>query len=100
MTKLEILKSYPISRIRDAWLVLGENTCTSSTRIYNKDLIYKVTDPLSDFEGSLVYCREELIGTVDWAKADLCDSETGEITFVNSIISPFFSVVRRESAVT
>ena len=41
MTKLEILKSYPSSRIRDTWFVLGENTCTSSTRIYNKDLIYK-----------------------------------------------------------
>ena len=93
MTKLEILKSYPSSRIRDTWFVLGENTCTSSTRIYNKDLIYKVIDPLSDLEGCLIYCKEELIGTVDWAKADLCDLETGEITFGNSIISPFFRLV-------
>ena len=93
MTKLEILKSYPSSRIRDTWFVLGENTCTTSTRIYNKDLIYKVVDPYSDLEGSLVYCKEELIGTVDWAKADLCDLETGEITFGNSIISPFFRLV-------
>ena len=93
MTKLEILKSVPCSRIRDTWLVLGENRCTSSTRIYNKDLIYKVIETSSDLEGCLVHCKEELIGTVDWAKADLCDSETGEITFGNNIISPFFRLV-------
>lgn len=92
MTKLEILKSYSNSRIRDTWYVLGENTCDSSTRIYNKDLIYKVTDSLSSLEGCLIYCKEEHIGAINWVNADLEDS-SGDITFGNSIISPFFNVV-------
>lgn len=94
MTKLEILSSYPIRKIRDSWFALGELEIKKSSRIYNKEQIYKVNIPTSDLHGSLLFCDKEYIGAdLAWDSAKLVDTDHGEISFGLNIITPHFTLI-------
>lgn len=88
----DLLKSYSNRRIRDSWAALGSNTITSNTKIYNSNLIYKLNIDGVPLNGCLLFCKEDLIGAVNWAAASLIGN-VGNITFGNDIISPNFDVV-------
>lgn len=90
MTKLEILQSYSIADTRNSWFAMGSLIANNNTRIYNKDTIYKVAGA-GQLDGSLVFCKEEYIGDdLDWDEVVVYNSQYGEITFGNNIISPNF----------
>lgn len=91
MTKLEILQQYSLRRMRDSWVALGALETHTSTRIFNKEQIYKVSVVGSALHGALLFCKEEYIGSeLSWATASIKDSQYGEISFGNGIISPNF----------
>lgn len=92
MTKLEILNNYTLDEIRDSWAALGSATITANSRIYNKEQIYKIDNPLCPLNGSLLYCKKEYIGNdLDWSQAVLV--EMSDISFGNNIISENFTLV-------
>jgi hypothetical protein len=95
MTKLEILRDYYADyRVRDSWYVLGQNTITPKTRIYNAGMIYRISyENVSSLENYLIFCNKEYIGSLNWNKAEIIDSDYGEISFGNDIISSCFYVV-------
>lgn len=92
MTKLEILRDYySVYRVRDSWYVMGQNTITNKTKIYNAGMIYKIDcGDNSALNGSLVFCNKEFIGALNWLKANIIDDLYGEITFGNDIVSSHF----------
>ncbi len=103
-SKLDILRSYrfsnppTLSNIRDAWQALGGITIKKSTRIYNEGMIYRIEAgdagyPNSALISCLVYCDKEYIGNLNWNNATLIDSDYGEISFGNNIVSSHFYVV-------
>lgn len=89
-TKLQILQSYSNTRIRDSWQSLGGLQCTATTRFYIKDQIYQISDVTSPLNGSLVFCQQEHAGIVTWSTVVIEDSDRGELTFADNIISPNF----------
>lgn len=99
MTKLDILRNYKPNRIRDSWVALGKNTIKQSTRIYNEGMIYQLYKqesegyPNSELREALIYCAQEYIGYLNWNKAEIIDSEYGEISFGNDIISSHFYII-------
>ena len=94
MTKQEILMSYPLRRVRDSWVALGSLEINSNSRIYNKEQIYEVNNPSSPLHGYLLFCEKEYIGKdLDWTKAVVVDTQYGEMSFGNNIISPNFTIL-------
>jgi hypothetical protein len=93
MTKLEILRSYSTTRIRDSWAALGSQAITESTKAFTKDMLYVVDIPASALHGYLLYIKEEIFGAVSWQLARLEDYNYGEISFQDGIISPNFIVM-------
>jgi hypothetical protein len=94
MTKLEILLQYPLRRIRDSWIALGSLEITATSRIYNKEQIYKVNNPSSNLHGYVLFCTQEYIGNdLAWSNATITDAQYGEISFGNNIVSPNFTII-------
>jgi len=94
MTKLEILQQYSLRRIRDSWAALGGLEVLSTSRIYNKEQMYRVHVAGSALDGALLYCKEEYIGNdLPWAAAVIHDSHYGEISFGNKIVDPHFALL-------
>lgn len=94
MTKYEYLKSQSELKKIATWKALGEGIISSETKIYSKDIIYRVQVSSSALNEYLVYCTKDYIGTdINWDAAIYYDSDYGEISFGNDIISPYFYVV-------
>lgn len=88
MNREEVIKGYTDNQKKYTWEVLGSNIITSTTKIYNKGMIYKVDIPYSSLEGNLIFCRNDYIGSLEWLNANIIDTFSGEISFGNNIINP------------
>lgn len=94
MTKYEYLKSQSELKKIATWKALGEAKITSETKIYSKDIVYRVMVSTSALNEYLVYCTKDYIGMdINWNAAVYYDSDYGEISFGNDIVSPYFYVV-------
>lgn len=94
MTKYEYLRSRSELKKIATWKALGETRITLETKIYCKDIVYRVQVKSSALNEYLVYCMKDYIGTdIDWGAAIYYDSDYGEISFGNDIVSPYFYVV-------
>lgn len=93
MTKLEYLQKATPTEAVYTWKALGSNIINDSTKIYNQNLLYYVSVPLSGLNGYLLYCKEDYIGNIDWTQGQLFDYDFGEITFGNNVVSPIFSII-------
>lgn len=94
MTKYEYLVSQDVTEKIATWKALGEATITSDSKIYSKDIVYRVSVPTSALNEYLVYCTKDYIGTdINWDSGVYYDSDYGEISFGNDIVSPYFYVV-------
>ena len=87
MNREEIIKGYTDNQKKYTWEALGSNVISFTTKLYNKGMIYKV-EVSGSLEGSLVYCRNDYIGSLNWASASIIDTFSGEISFGSSIIDP------------
>lgn len=87
MNREEIIKGYTDNQKKYTWEALGSNVISSTTKLYNKGMIYKV-EVSGSLEGCLVYCRNDYIGSLNWASASIIDTFSGEISFGSSIIDP------------
>ena len=88
MNREEVIKGYTDNQKKYTWEALGSNIITSTTKIYNKGMIYKVDIPYSSLEGNLIFCRNDYIGSLEWLNANIIDTFSGEISFGNNIINP------------
>lgn len=93
MTKLEILENYTPTQRRDSWAIMGGLYITDTSRVYTKNSIYRLNCTNCSLNGALVFCLEEYQGYFQWENAKLADSTTGEISFGNNIISPYFALI-------
>lgn len=84
----EILLGYSNRQLRDTWVILGENTIKSTTRVYTEGILYKVDIEDSPLYNYLIYCRNNYSGTLDWTTVEV--NSLGELSFGNSIINPNF----------
>lgn len=91
MTKLQILQSYSNRRIRDSWYALGSNKITAASKIYTQNIIYQIDFKGSSLNGSLLFCKQDYIGNLDWTQCKVIDGNSGDVTFGNNIISPYFT---------
>ena len=93
MTKYEYLKFAGTLESIYTWKALGSCEAKADTKIYNEDSIYLVNSPQSQsLHKCLVYCKKGYVGNdLPWYKAEVVDSEYGEISFENKIISPNFA---------
>lgn len=94
MTKKDYLrtKATPEERVM-TWKALGSNIISDSTKIYIANQIYYVNIPLSELNGSILYCNMDYTGNIDWTAGKLFDTYYGEITFGYNVASPYFSVL-------
>lgn len=99
MTKSETLQSYRTSstgfeHIWDSWLALGCNEITESSKIFAEGIIYKINIPtLGNCHNNLIYCKKELLGSIDWSTYEVSDYNYGEISFQPEIVSPNFDLL-------
>ena len=94
MTKKDYLrtKADPEERVM-TWKSLGSNIINDSTKIYIANQIYYVNIPLSELNGTLLYCNMDYTGNVNWLQGTLFDVSYGEISFGYNTASPYFSVL-------
>lgn len=94
MTKFEYLRSSDPTEIICTWKALGESVITEDSKIYSANMIYRVKDENSALNEFLIYCKKDYVGSnINWAKATYYDSNYGEISFGNDIVTPYFAVV-------
>jgi|GEM_PF-4686171 len=95
--------------IRDTWVALGSLTCTSDTKVYIKDAIYKISIPsyenpeiTSELDGALIYCTSTYsvnntsFSAIDWETATI-DSIESSICFSEGIVTPYFKCLLTKS---
>lgn len=94
MTKFEYLRQCEPLEVICTWKALGESVITSKTKIYSANMVYRVEDINSSLNEFLLYCKKDYVGgNINWAKATYYDSDFGEISFGDDIVSPYFGVV-------
>lgn len=94
MTRLEILlDKYSDRRRRDTWAALGSLQGTNTTTFYSQHSIYLVNEPTSAIHNYLLYCKEDKAGLVAWEVGRLEDYNYGEVSFIQGVIDPHFTVL-------
>ena len=94
MTKYEYLRECDPIEVIMTWDALGKSIITPQSKIYSADIIYRVVDTDSSLNEFLIYCKKDYVGgNINWAKATYYDSDFGETSFGNDIVSPYFFVI-------
>lgn len=92
MTREEILRKYTPLERKASWIMMGSNTISSATKVYNEGSLYKL-EAYSNYQDALIYCRKSCSGNFDWRNVYLINEDTGELTFGNDVISAEFTLV-------
>lgn len=92
MTREEILRKYTPLEKKTSWIMMGSNTVSSVTKVYNEGSLYKL-EAYSNYQDALIYCRKSCSGNFDWRNVYLINEDTGELTFGNDVISAEFTLV-------
>ena len=92
MTREEILRKYTPLEKKTSWIMMGSNTISSATKVYNEGSLYKL-EAYSNYQDALIYCRKSCSGNFDWRNVYLINEDTGELTFGNDVISAEFTLV-------
>ena len=92
MTREEILRKYTPLERKTSWIMMGSNTISSTTKVYNEGSLYKL-EAYSNYQDALIYCRKSCSGNFDWGNVYLINEDTGELTFGNDVISAEFTLV-------
>lgn len=92
MTREEILRKYTPLEKKTSWIMMGSNTISSATKVYNEGSLYKL-EAYSNYQDALIYCRKNCSGNFDWRNVYLINEDTGELTFGNDVISAEFTLV-------
>ena len=92
MTREEILRKYTPLEKKTSWVMMGSNTISSATKVYNEGSLYKL-EAYSNYQDALIYCRKSCSGNFDWRNVYLINEDTGEITFGNDVISAEFILI-------
>lgn len=92
MTREEILRKYTPLEKKTSWVMMGSNTISSATKVYNEGSLYKL-EAYSNYQDALVYCRKSCSGNFDWRNVYLINEDTGELTFGNDVISAEFILI-------
>lgn len=92
MTREEILRKYTPLERKTSWIMMGSNTISSTTKVYNEGSLYKL-EAYSNYQDALIYCRKSCSGNFDWRNVYLINEDTGELTFGNDVISAEFTLV-------
>ena len=92
MTREEILRKYTPLEKKTSWIMMGSNTISSATKVYNEGSLYRL-EAYSNYQDALIYCRKNCSGNFDWRNVYLINEDTGELTFGNDVISAEFTLV-------
>lgn len=92
MTREEILRKYTPLEKKTSWIMMGSNTISSATKVYNEGSLYRL-EAYSNYQDALIYCRKSCSGSFDWRNVYLINEDTGELTFGNDVISAEFTLV-------
>lgn len=92
MTREEILRKYTPLEKKTSWIMMGSNTISNATKVYNEGSLYKL-EAYSNYQDALIYCRKSCSGNFDWRNVYLINEDTGELTFGNDVISAEFTLV-------
>lgn len=92
MTREETLRKYTPLEKKTSWVMMGSNTISSATKVYNEGSLYKL-EAYSNYQDALVYCRKSCSGNFDWRNVYLINEDTGELTFGNDVISAEFILI-------
>ena len=92
MTREEILRKYTPLEKKTSWIMMGSNTISSATKVYNEGSLYRL-EAYSNYQDALIYCRKNCSGNFDWRNVYLINEDTGELTFGNDVISAQFTLV-------
>ena len=57
MTREEILRKYTPLEKKTSWIMMGSNTISSATKVYNEGSLYKL-EAYSNYQDALIYCRK------------------------------------------
>ena len=49
-----------------SWYYLGMKEATSTTKVYTKDSLYKISVPGAKYNDFVFWCDENFVGTIDW----------------------------------
>ena len=94
MNQLELLLSYTNDNKVNSWAALGSLEITSTTRVYNKNSIYRVMFTNTPLDGYLVFCNEFYNGDIlPWNDVIIENLELGYFSFHDHIVTPYFTII-------
>jgi len=95
MNILDTLRTYSNIQKRDTWALSGAQTITTTTKMYNKGVLYKLVYPSASLNGALILCLDTFSSStlLTWLTAILLDEDSGYISFSDKIITPYFSLI-------
>jgi len=96
------LKETNPAEIRDTWSALGETVCTTRTKMYTKDTLFKMIEENCPLTNAYIFVKNtysvdnKIYPCIDWKTCTVDELESKVVTW-QGVTTPFFRVIALDS---